>query len=117
MPIFTVYLRDWLYEENGFTQGHSARWIEEKGIEIRFSIIQHHFCKIQKLRYSTKQKLCYNYLEKDVIRLFRVSNLLCPMIVILVVNKENRHLSIKLSPDSNLWFEEKIFFRLKKKLS
>lgn len=80
------------HKQNGFAQGHTARWVEEKGTEIRFSIILCHFCKIQKLRYFTKQN--YNYLEKDAMILLRGSDSLCSMIVLIVVlvNKENKHL-------------------------
>lgn len=62
------------------------------------------------MRYSTKENYI-NYLEKDVMRLFRVSNVLYHTLIVSVINKENKHLSIKLSPDSNH------FFGLKKNLS
>lgn len=44
--------------------------------------------------------------------LFKVSNSVYPVIaVVVLVNKENEHLWIKLSPDSSYFFEEKAFPR------
>lgn len=44
-------------------------------------------------------------------RLFRVSNALYHTLIVSVINKENKQLSIKLSPDSNHLFEEKPFLK------